>query len=128
MVGKAMALMQLERWEAARDLLHDGFAARPGHHALALALARLLAACPLDELRDGPRALAIARQVAAGRSASAAEVVAMALAEVGRFGEAVQLQEQVLAAAQRQGLDATYLRVNLEGYRAGLPCRKPLGE
>ncbi len=129
MVGRALALMQLEEWEAAADMLQEGYAARPDHHALALAFARLLAACPLDELRDGPRALAIARQVAAAdHSASSAEVVAMALAEVGRFEEAVQLQEKILAAAQRQRLDAAHLRANLEGYRERRPARRPLGE
>ena len=129
LVGQGMALMQLGRWEAARDLLHDGCGGRPRNHALALAYARLLAACPLAELRDGPRALAIARQVAAAdHSASAAEVLAMALAEVGRFEEAVRLQEKVLAAAQRQKLDSARLRANLERYRAGFPSRKPLGE
>ena len=129
LVGKAMALMQLERWEAARDLLHDGFAARPRNHALALAYARLLAACPVAELRDGPRALDIARRAAAAdHSASAAEVLAMALAEVGRFGEAVQLQEKILAAAQQRKLDSARLRANLERYRAGFSSRKPLGE
>ena len=129
LVGKAMALMRLEEWEAARDLLREGCAARPDHQGLALAFGRLLAACPLAELRDGPRALALARRAAASdHSASAAEVLAMALAEVGRFGEAVRLQEKILAAAQQRKLDPVQLRANLERYRAGFPSRRPLGE
>ncbi len=129
--GQALALMRLRRWEAARTLLEDSYAAQPGNTRLANTLARLLAACPDEGLRDGPRALVMAQQlVASDRSVANVEVLAMALAAVGRFEEAIPLQEEGLAAvrqAGRQDLEAS-LATNLARYRKRQPARNPLGE
>lgn len=129
--GQAVALMRLERWQEARALLEEGHGALPDHPQIANALARILAACPAAELRDGPRALEIAqRLVSADRSLHAIEVQAMALAEVGRFEEAAAVQSQGLAAARQARLSDYEARLvaNLVGYRRRQPARTPLGE
>ena len=58
-----------------------------------------------------------------------AETMAMALAEVGRFDEAVKWQQDAIAAASQgdRGL-ASRLTVNLRRYRARQPCRVPWTE
>jgi hypothetical protein len=54
----------------------------------------------------------------------------MALAEVGRFDEAVRWQQDTIAAASRddRGDLASKLTVNLRRYQARQPCRVPWTE
>ena len=126
--GLALTLIQLERWPEAKASLETSHATFPEVAPLANLLARLLAACPQDALRDGPRALEIAETLTADiKSLVNVETLAMALAEVGRYPEAVGSQEAALAAARgakRTDLE-TRLRANLDRYRAGKPSRKP---
>ena len=76
----------------------------PEEKGLVLLLARLLAAAPDAAARDGARALALATEAVAGdASLTAAETLAMALAEQGRTGEAVAWQRAAVAAIQRSG-------------------------
>jgi tetratricopeptide (TPR) repeat protein len=128
--GRGVALMRLERWQEAGVALEESHRARPGDVMIASLLARLLAACPLAELRDGRRALALARRLACeDRSLTNVETLAMALAEVGRFDQAVQLQEESLGAVRDAGqrhLEAN-LEANLARYRQRLATRSPLG-
>ena len=127
--GRAVALIHGHRWQDALDWLEEGRAELPENPLIANTLARMLAAFPVDALRDGPRALEIAqRLVQAQRSLFNVEALAMALAEVGRFEEAVTLQEEGLAAARqagRQDLEPT-LAANLARYRDARPSRTPL--
>ena len=128
--GRGVALMRLERWEEARGVLEDSHGARPDDAMISNLLARLLAACPLAELRDGRRSLALARRlVGEDRSLGNVETLAMALAEVGRFDEAAQLQQESLAAVRQagQGHQSAHLAANLARYRQRLPARTPLG-
>ena len=129
--GQAVALMHLKRWAEAKSLLEDSFAARPDDAHIANVFARLLAACPLDELRDGHRALEIARQlVTSDRSLHNVEALAMALAELGRFEEAARLQEEALAAIRQAGQhdQEVHLTASLTRYRQRQPARSPLGK
>jgi len=60
----------------------------------------LLATSEHGELRDGPRAVSLARRaVERQRSPSHLDTLAAAYAEVGRFGQAIATQRQALAAA-----------------------------
>lgn len=127
--GYAAALIHRGRWQEAHDWLKDSHAQLPEDPLVANTLARMLAACPVDALRDGPRALEIAQGlVQAERSLSNVEALAMALAEVGRFEEAATLQQDGLAAAQRAGRHdlAAALTTNLAHYREARPSRTPL--
>lgn len=86
----------------------------------------LLATSPHDELRDGTRALSLARRaVARDRNPSFLDTLAAAYAELGLYNKAVATQEEALTAAPA---DATRLiaelRAHLEAFRAGRPWRE----
>jgi hypothetical protein len=56
-----------------------------------------------------------------------AETMAMVVAEVGRYDEAVSWQARAIRAAERDGLAALVqeMKITLERYRRGEPCRTP---
>jgi len=71
----------------------------------------------VDELVKGPQSLELA------------ETTAMALAEVGRFKEAVEVQRQALTAVSNSGTAAQErITNNLRLYERGKPCRIPFGD
>lgn len=126
--GYAMALVRLRRYRDARDWLASAARQSPDQAGFTHALARLLAAAPDASVRDGSRAVAMANQLlSATHSLAVGETLAMALAETGRFDDAVTLQQQVLAAAVKAGQEdvARRLRRNLDQYRRREPCRVP---
>ena len=125
----ALCYTRLKRYADARAVLEAGHQANPQHLALMQALARVLAASPAESARDGQRALALARQLAAGSSTpEILETLAMAHAEVGDFAEALSWQEQALRLAQDQQKPDAYLAHlgdNLLRYQHNKPCRQP---
>ena len=56
-----------------------------------------------------------------------AETLAMALAEMGRFDEAIELQTRVVTESERRGQSAVASRASrrLESYQRGEPYRSP---
>jgi len=121
----ATTLMRLERYPDAVRALERSLRQIPGERRLVHALARLLAACPKAQLRDGRRSFSMAAEVFdSERTPQHAETLAMALAEVGRFEDAVQLQRRILdefeKSASRDVLDR--LRRNLDRYTGGTTC------
>jgi tetratricopeptide (TPR) repeat protein len=67
-------------------------------------VAYLLAASPKTELRDGARALDLAQRLfSATNAAQHGALVALALAELGRCGEAADWQRRMIATAEREG-------------------------
>jgi tetratricopeptide (TPR) repeat protein len=126
--GAAMALVRLGRFREARDRLErdaQAFSDQPGFQH---ALARVLAAAPDDSVRDGARAVALARPLAEKqRSQAVVETMAMALAETGRFDEAVQWQSEAIDLARRGGRAdlVAHLTANLRSYQMRRPCRTP---
>ena len=127
--GAAMALVQLRRYREARDRLDAGIESFPGASIFPHALARLLAAAPDADLRDGPRALRLVEQLAAQgeRTIDLGETMAMTLAELGRYGEAAGVQRDLVAAAEAGGMRdiAPRLVANLRLYEQGRPSRTP---
>jgi tetratricopeptide (TPR) repeat protein len=122
----AMALIRSGDLAHARSVLETASAAHPDNLAVANALARVLATAPDDALRDGAKALELARNVfAATRSPEVGQTYAMALAETGNFAEAVKLQQETLIAYERSGAPVyrPALERNLERYRRGQPAR-----
>ena len=88
----------------ARRRLEAALVAAPDHPGLNHTLARLLATSPTAEARDGRRALALARKAYGfERSIDHAETVAMALAELGQFEEAIRFQRRLLSRAAQSG-------------------------
>ena len=128
-IGYAMALVQLHRYEEARTRLADAMTRYPDQTAFARGLARLLAAAPDDAVRDGAKALALVQALLAKeqRTPDLGETMAMALAEEGRYDEAVQVQRDLITGAERRGLhDVTgRLAENLTRYERHQPCRTP---
>ena len=115
------------------------YAAAIAHYRLALAgqgvfahilnnLAWLLATVPQAELRDGPQAVALARQAleqAGERDVNYLDTLAAALAETGNFNEAAKLaQEAVQLATLRGETDlAATIRMRLKLYLDQKPYR-----
>ena len=100
--GGAAALVRLRQYTRAKSVLDAGHKRIPDSGAIAFALARLLAACPDAEVRDGERALELARTVYSSRP-------------------------RVVDAAVEDGATEAMpaLRADLEEYLGGSPCRVP---
>jgi tetratricopeptide (TPR) repeat protein len=121
----ATTLMSLERYSDAVRALERSVAQIPGERRLLHALARLLAACPEERLRDGRRSLSMAAEVfESERMAPHAETLAMALAEVGRFEDAEQLQRRILGEIDlsARSEDRQRLQRNLVLYQERRAC------
>jgi len=111
----------LEAWERLIEI-------EPGAADHRRNLVGFLATSPDEAVRDGERAVELARALCAGPGASRPEnlaVLAAALAETGRFEEAVEAAERALGLAERAGQPrrARSLRAALELYRLGQPLR-----
>ena len=129
--GRAMAFVRLRRYADARDALTAGMKNHPDQPMFAHALARLMAAAPDDRVRNGRAALKLVDELVKGpQSLELAETTAMALAEVGRFKEAVEVQREALTAATGSSLLTAQHRItnNLRLYEGGKPCRTPFGD
>jgi tetratricopeptide (TPR) repeat protein len=125
-LGRAITLARIGRYADARDQLTDAIKAHPDHTGLPHALARLLAAAPDDRVRDGQRALKLIDEVLKkDQSTVVGETFAMALAEVGRFEAALDVQRSLITAARQAKAPALERRLqeNLRLYEAGQPSR-----
>lgn len=126
--GGAAALVRLAQFTRAKSVLEAGNRRIPDSGAIAFALARLLAACPEAEIRDGERALELAVSVFEARSNPRhAQLIAQALAELDRCEEAAEWQKKVVDAAVEDGATEVLsaLRADLDQYLGGSPCRAP---
>lgn len=128
-IKEAICQAQLRDYARARAVLETGRTEPAPAPQLADALVRILAASPDAAVRDGERALALARPLAAAHPrAETLESLAMAYAEVGRFEQATAAQEAAIRAAERQALAdgmIDFLKANLRRYQRGEPCRTP---
>lgn len=128
--GYALTLVRLRRYQKARDRLVEGMQAYPAQLAFAHALARLLAAAPDDRVRDGRQAIMLTQQLLKQQKQTLdlGETMAMALAEVGQYDQAITLQREVIAAVRKASHEdvAGQLLQNLELYERHQPCQTPL--
>ncbi len=120
------------RLAEAKRALEEGLRIAPDDAYLACSLARLLATCPEDALRDGPRAVRLASQAVSVFEASsigAIDTLAAAHAEGGRFDEAVRFARQALdlATALGDGRTVPIVQQHLQRYEVNLPLREPQG-
>lgn len=112
------ALRKLGRWREAREKLETVVTRHPREREPRRRLAWMLASAPDDAVRDGARALAIARALrdeARDKDPDAVELFAAALAELGRFDEAVALQRS-LVGALRASPSVASARAKLASY------------
>ena len=126
--GYAMALVRLGRYREARDWLQHAASLHPDQPGFSHALARVLAAAPDDAIRNGREALRLTDALLrTHQSAALSETMAMTLAELGRYEEAIRWQETAIEAAVGAGArDAVLvMQDNLARYRRGEPCRMP---
>ncbi len=128
---EATVLMGLGRFADAKAALEARLGVDSTDDRAAQSLARLLAGAPDPSLRDGPRALSLAGALLeADNAAPKAETAAMALAQVGRFEEAINIQRTLVQEARRQGLGGEERRLarNLERYERGETCCARVGD
>jgi tetratricopeptide (TPR) repeat protein len=124
----ALARVRLGQFGAAKAELDRGLALQPDNLALNNALARLLAAAPDRGLRDGSRALSIAKGLLErSRHPEVVQTYAMALAAVGDFDHAARVQQQVADAhgSAAGAVPAEFIRLTLDRYRAGQAAERP---
>lgn len=123
--GKATVLLLLGRNREAQRELEAGLELSPGSLVLKRLLSRHLAACPDRSVRDGGRAVELATSLLRAQPTfENAETFAMALAEAGRFADAVKAQQELMNRARSAGrqADLPRLAANLERYRRGESC------
>ena len=126
--------MKAGRYADARRVLETSIATASENKSFLNALARILAAAPDASLRDGPRALQMAKALfEATRNPYFGQTYAMALAETGDFERAISLQRETVIAYERMG-DASmkpFLQKNLGPtsiirQRASVADRRPI--
>jgi Tfp pilus assembly protein PilF len=125
----ARTLLLQGRDAAAPPYFRKALELQPQNLSMLIFTARVLAADEDPQGRDGAQALALAGravQLAGDASSVALDTLAAALAENGRFDEAVALAGKALAAAQKTGQkdDAAEIQQRLELYRQHQPWRK----
>lgn len=122
--GVSITLVQLSRYEEALTTTEASVRALPDNRELKTVLARLLAAAPMDSLRNGMRALQLA--TATGHhTVTLAETRAMVLAELGRFDEAARWQLAALEGAPNSEGVSEWVPRRLSLYRREAACRRP---
>jgi tetratricopeptide (TPR) repeat protein len=103
-LGHAVTLADAGRYARARAELDEGRRAYPERWQFDELLVRVLAAAPDAGVRDGPLAVDLGERLAARtRTWRTLEALAMALAEAGRWPEAVARQQEAIAAFHRAG-------------------------
>lgn len=126
--GRAMALILVGQDSDADEALEASRRALPDNLPLAHLQARFLATSPDNSIRDGARALGLAKDIHQQvPSLEHAETVAMALAAEGRFDEATAWQTRVVEDLASSGAPAALEMANsrLELYRSGRPAPSP---
>lgn len=126
--GYAMGLVRLGRYREAKLRLETAMKTFPDQPGFAHALARLLAAAPDDRVRDGTRAVSLMNELLESQQTlQMAETMAMALAESGRYDDAVRWQQEAISAARKDRREdlVRKLTTNLTLYQNRRPCRTP---
>jgi tetratricopeptide (TPR) repeat protein len=124
------ALLHKSRAEEALVQLQEALKLAPADPTVQGSLAWLLATCPKASLRNGSKAVELARQaneLAGGKNPVFLHTLAAAFAEAGRFSEAVETARRALRLAGAQpnpGL-AGALQSEIKLYQAGNPFHLP---
>jgi beta-lactamase regulating signal transducer with metallopeptidase domain len=126
-VGRSYAYEYSGRWREAIDDCNRSIAMRPELLSQRTRLADLLATAPDASVRDGRRAITMAKEMLADeRDWNMLQILAAGQAETGDFKAAVTTQRQAIEAASA-GLPESWrddLRNRLKVYQAGKPYRR----
>jgi tetratricopeptide (TPR) repeat protein len=126
-VGRAKMLAALGRHGEARDLLEKTQLLFPGSVECPVTLARLLTTCPDATVRDGARGLQLSERLfKAQNTVVRADLLAVALAEVNRFPEAIERERRAIEQFRDQG--AAKLGIRLKQTLQSLEAHKPWRE
>jgi tetratricopeptide (TPR) repeat protein len=123
---RARILLARKEYRQALSIVEKGHAQFPQKGMTTVMLAYLLAASPQLDLRDGTRALALAKAAyEATASVNHGALVAMALAELGRCDEAADWVRRMIATASGEGKPdlVEKLKAELNRYERERPCR-----
>jgi tetratricopeptide (TPR) repeat protein len=123
----AMANVKAGRHGDACKVLELALKAHPGDPDIINTLARILATAPHATLRDGPRALNLAKGLfESTRDPEVGQTYAMALAETGGFEQAVVLQRETIIVFEHTGGERKkpFLQKNLARYEQRKPTRE----
>lgn len=127
----ASALAQRGRWDETIRILRLGLDHLGGYLDLKRSLAFILATCPVDQLRNGHEAVLLAESVIAvgGDLPQNYDTLACALAEAGRFDDAVRAESKALELARQYGMPeaAAETGARLELFKARKPYRQTVG-
>lgn len=130
-LGRSLCLIRTDAYAQAIQALQEDVAAQSQQAAFYHMLIRLLAAAPVDGLRNGPEAFGMMIRLTNDwqvLDSGLAETAAMILAELGRFDEAIRMQQRALSMASKEGADdhlKQRLLANLENYAQKIACREP---
>jgi tetratricopeptide (TPR) repeat protein len=121
---------QLGRNSEAITQFQEGLRIKPADEGILNNLAWILATCPEASLRDGNKALDLARQandLAGGKNPLILGTLAAAFAETGRYSEAVETAQRAVDLAQAQSNDrlAAGLQTEMKFYQTGSPFHSP---
>ena len=122
-----MANVKAGHYGTARAGLELALKAHPGAPEIINTLARILATAPDATVRDGPRALELARTLfATRRDPDVGQTYAMALAETGDFKQAVGLQRETIIVSEHTigESEKSFLQKNLARYEQRKPSRE----
>lgn len=122
-------LYRKQQFKQALDALERAHAQYPRKVRTVVMLAYFLATSPARELRDGTRALDLARRAyEATGSLQHGALISMALAELGRCNEAAEQQRKFVETAERSGNKDLFARfsADLKRYEGAQSCR-PVG-
>lgn len=128
-IGLGQALLRTGRRARAAEALREALRLEPQSWISVRTLAWILATSRDDALRDGAEALRLANALCSSSprpKPRQQEVLAAALAEVGRYEEAVQVSEEAARAAERagEGRLARAIRARAALYAQGRPFRE----
>ena len=125
--GYAVTLVGLQQYAAAKTWLEESRRLHPDRLEFVDSLERLTAAAADSEVRDGQRALVLARTlVEKRRTWSTLEALAMALAETGQYTEAVDRQREAIDLFSRAArVEPGRMLDNVRLYQQQRPSRTP---
>jgi tetratricopeptide (TPR) repeat protein len=134
----ALAEVKAGQYNEARKILESALLAQPDNPDFINALARILATAQTTFVRDGPRALALAKSLFdRTKNPEVGQTYAMALAETGHFDQAIVLQKETIIMFEHNGGEQRkpFLQRNLalyeqhkatrEGWSADDPAFQP---
>lgn len=124
---QAAVLVDQGRYAEGRAKLEDAVAVMPQEGRLLRALAQLLAASPDRAVRDGDKALELARTIwKANSTAAHAELVAQAYGELEQCDRASSWQQVALDMASSDSQERlASMQQTLAYYQQARPCRPP---